>query len=65
MYQKVIKIEVKFVSDGSYDFGNISADGFLEVYDYSKDTLPVTIAVVGLLLMVTLIWLMRMSRNKP
>ncbi len=48
--RKVIKLEVKISPIDLFDFGNMSSDGYLEVYNYSKDTLPAIIAVIGLLL---------------
>ncbi len=62
--RKVIKIEVKLDSDKLYYYVDMSPDGYVQVYDYSKDTLPVTIAFVGLSLIILLIWLIRMSSNK-
>ena len=60
----IIKLEQR-PEDSYYVFDatTVSADGYLELYEYSKDTLPFTIASMGLFFIVVLIILIIRTRK--
>ena len=67
----IIKLEQKPKDSYYLPFGSNnttiikSADGYLELYEYSKDTLPFTIAIIGIYLIILLIAkIIRSRKNK-